>query len=100
MRVYISGPITNDPNYMEHFENAERQLLDQGYESIVNPATVNKWLPNDFTHAEYMEVCLAQLNCCNVIYMLNGWEQSKGAMIELGYAKEHGHGIIYESEVG
>ena len=100
MRVYVSGPITHDPNYMSHFMGAVKHLSNDGYDSVINPALVNGMLPTDLSHEEYMVVSLAQLQICDTIYMLNGWRDSKGAIIEYGYAKKHGYNIIYESEVG
>ena len=95
-RIYISGRITSDPLYMEKFEEAENELIDKGYRSIVNPAYVNKWLPEDFTHDNYMEVCLAELRQCEAIYMLTGWKKSVGALREYQEAAERGMEIVYQ----
>ena len=42
MKIYISGAITNNPNYKEDFERAE-DFLQREYPSadIINPALVN-----------------------------------------------------------
>lgn len=99
-RIYISGAITNDTDYKAHFFRANNDLLSDGYQSIINPALVNSMLPKDFTHEEYMKVCIAMLECCDAIYMLDGWKNSKGANIEYQYAKDNGLDIYYESEEG
>lgn len=36
MKIYIAGSITNNPDYKEQFEKAERELINKGYE-VVNP---------------------------------------------------------------
>ena len=38
--IYISGPITGTSDYMERFEKAEKELIENGY-SVINPAEVN-----------------------------------------------------------
>ena len=96
-RIYISGPITGDPDYLRKFKQAETELIYQGYTSIVNPAKVNRLLPEDFTHQEYMDVSIAQLRCCDAIYLLRGWEQSRGAKIEKEIAESEGKEIVYQS---
>lgn len=95
MKVYISGPITGTDDYMKRFENAENYLIDKGY-SVVNPAMVNSMLPTDTTYKEYMLMSLAMLQTVDTVYMLKGWEESKGASLECQYALTMGYKIMYE----
>lgn len=97
-RIYISGGITNVPDYLNRFNEAEIELIGQGYTSIVNPAAVNRLLPEDFTHKEYMAVSIAQLSCCEAIYLLKGWEKSAGALQEYMYAVNHKMEIVEQGE--
>ena len=85
MKIYISGAITGTDDYMERFAKAEKELTEQGY-SVVNPAKVNAQLPEDTTYEEYMKMSILMLDMCDAIYMMNGWDKSKGACIEYGYA--------------
>lgn len=57
MKIYISGAITNNPNYKEDFERAEDYLQREypGAE-IINPALVNSHLPKSTTHEEHMRM--------------------------------------------
>lgn len=96
MRIYISGAITGTTDYMERFAEAEKELTEQGY-SVVNPAKVNSMLPADTTtYEDYMIMSFAMLSTCESIYMLNGWEKSKGANMEREKAIENGIKIIYQ----
>ena len=95
-RVYISGGITNVPNYHKNFLNAESELKKMGYteNQIINPAYICSFLPTDFSHDEYMAVCLGLMRTCNTIYMLKNWNESKGATREVEIAINNGFTII------
>ena len=95
-KVYISGPITGTKDYMSRFSTAHLNLARQGY-SVVNPAMVNAMLPEDTTHKEYMAMSFAMLDMCDSIYMLDGWEKSKGAKMEFERALKNGLNIIYQT---
>ena len=84
MRIYISGPITNTPCYINKFAVAEQKLKSEYPNAeIINPTVLDK-LPLEYD--EYMKLDLMLLDMCDAIYMMNGWEKSKGACIEFGYA--------------
>ena len=84
MRIYISGPITNVIDYKEKFARAEHNLKAKYPDAeIINPTILDK-LPLEYD--EYMKLDLMLLDMCDAIYMMNGWEKSKGACIEFGYA--------------
>lgn len=84
MKIYIAGSITNNPDYKEQFEKAEKALINKGYE-VVNP-TKN----NENSYKNYIDAGLKQLMDCDEIYMLSGYENSKGAMLEKHYAEVAG----------
>lgn len=94
MKVYISGPISGLPleAVYNNFTNAEVQLLEQGYE-VVNP--LNNGLPTNATWSEHMRADLKLLLDCDAIYMLNGWEYSKGASLEYDLAIDLGFKLIH-----
>ena len=94
-RVYISGPITGTDDYLERFAVAEDFLKAGGYE-VINPAIICDLLPQTFIHEEYMAVCLPMVGCCDGVYMLEGWRDSKGAGEEHEYAWNNGIFVIYE----
>ena len=58
-----------------------------GYE-VVDPSEVK--LDDDATWADYMRADLKLLLDCDYIFMLEGWEDSKGARLERGLAERLG----------
>ena len=97
MKIYISGAITNNPDYKEDFERAE-DYLQREYpgEDIINPALVNSFLPKSTTYEEYMRMSFCMLDMCDSIYMIKGWEKSCGANREYGYALAKDMIIMHE----
>lgn len=87
MRIYISGPITKEPNFMNNFRLAQEMLKKEYPKAeIVNPAEINSHMPSDFSHKDYMDICFLLLSKCDYIYMLPNWRESAGACMEYGYA--------------
>lgn len=83
MRVYIAGPMTGYKNFnRKAFFEAAKKLEEIGWEPVHTAG-----LPDDFTYEEYLERSLAVLEACDAIYLLEGWEESKGALMEYGYAR-------------
>lgn len=91
MKVYLSGSISDDPQYKRHFRRAERRLIKRG-DQVFNPCII----PVIFSYWQFMAIDLAALACCEKIYMLKGWQNSRGAKIELARAIELGLLIEYE----
>lgn len=98
MKIYISGKITGTTDYIERFAAAEEKLRAAGFVTV-NPARVNRELPQETTYDEYMAMSLTMLDMCQAIYMLDGWEDSTGASIEFEKAYETKKIIFFESEV-
>lgn len=94
-KVYISGGITGVDDYMTHFLKAESKLIEDGY-SVVNPAKVNSMLPQDTDYEEYMKMSMCMLDMCDYIYLLKGWQESRGANREYGYALAKEKTIMFE----
>lgn len=92
--VYIAGKMRGLPNYGKpRFDEAEQYLLSKGC-IVLNPSN----LPNDMPQYKYMPICLSMLEAADSVFMLNGWQDSKGACSEYHYAICQGKQIIFESE--
>lgn len=97
-RIYLSGAITGTEDYMMRFDAAEEKLAAYGH-AVVNPAKVNQMLPADTPYEVYMKMSLVMLDMCDAIYLMKGWEKSKGANREYGYALGKHMEIIFEDDV-
>lgn len=112
MTVYIAGGITGVENYKARFAAAKRMLLRRGgdrvdstaryygspmTDKVLNPAE----LPEDWPGRVYMDVCLAMIRTADLVVFLPGWEQSRGASLEMQYCRYQGKPVykIAEEEI-
>lgn len=91
MKIYIAGAISSNPNYEKQFDQAERMLLEEGH-AVINPV---KNL--GFDYKDYIDMGLCELMHCEAIYLLDGWEKSPGANLELTYAVTAGLKVYEQS---
>jgi hypothetical protein len=92
--IYIAGPMTGLPEFnYPAFNNAAQMLRNLG-PHVENPA--DSGVINGATWADYMRLAIAQLIKCDTVYVLNGWESSKGAKLELSIASSIGMKIEFE----
>lgn len=110
-RIYISGPIAGHPDARAKFAAAAMRLRVAGEDNgdgtfstveVVNPFHVDppehpgQPCPPGYEGSEdhrsscHMRADLRALLDCDVIAMLPGWENSRGAVVELAVAKACG----------
>ena len=98
MTIYIAGGITGVEDYKARFAAAQRMLLREGEDrpismehyygtpradKVLNPAE----LPEGWPGKVYMDVCLAMIRAADLVVFLPGWEQSRGASLEMQYCR-------------
>lgn len=102
-RIYIAGPMRGLPQYNYPAFNAAEEWLElQGLE-VVNPVdTSNNHGTPDQIEADpdllfdVMESEKREIECCDAIYLLKGWEKSVGARCELKVALDNGLEIVVQ----
>lgn len=94
--VYIAGPISGleYSKAVAAFCHAEWKLRRWGYLRIVNPT---KLCREHWSWMRCMATCLLHLLPCANIYMLKGWETSRGARFERAVARLLCKKVMYES---
>lgn len=114
MRVYIAGPISGYHlgERIEAFRDAEQLIESWGHEPV-NPMNKSLYcekvdcgdLPNPFdttlhTWSCYMKAAITEMMKCDAIYLMFGWQKSRGARIEADLAEKlHMAYIDYKGEV-
>ncbi len=91
--MYISGAIEHHDleERKAAFGDAERFLALKGYKPV-NP--MKNGLPAEAHWREHMRRDIALLLECDAIFMLEGWELSKGAKLELDVASSCGLKVL------
>lgn len=98
--IYIAGAITGTDDAGERFAKAETDLKADAKVrdiplEIINPYEVNYTL-GFLPHDEIMKICFMLIDQADVIHFLKGWESSRGANQELGYATAKRKTITFE----
>ena len=92
MRYYLSGAITDQPNFKEYFQKHEDELRHWGLCDIFNPASLD-WL-DDASWEVCMRYDIEKLMSCDILVLLPNWKKSKGAKVEADLCKKIGIPVI------
>jgi hypothetical protein len=108
IKIYIAGPMRGKPFFnFPAFDAAKADLESKGFE-VISPADLDRatgfdpydWtnIESDFSLMDAIDRDVAALKKCDTIYMLRGWESSKGAKAEKAVAEWIGLGVLYQEE--
>lgn len=102
IKIYIAGPMTGHPNLnWDAFDEKEKQLVAAGFD-VVNPARMDREIgldPENIGEYEYEEAAgrdIQALKSCHAIYLMAGFQHSKGACWERALAKKWNLKRYYE----
>lgn len=95
MICYISGAMTGMPNLnFPAFHAKAAELRAQGI-TVINPAEYGVQPGHEWS--DYLRHDIRELMNCDAIYMLPGWQNSKGASLERYIASQLGMTILEPS---
>lgn len=86
--LYISGPMTGYPDHNFPWFNWVEDALEQMGYRVLNPAT--KGIVNGWKWEDYLKYDLHQLIDADGVAVLEGWECSRGARLEVTTAQALG----------
>jgi hypothetical protein len=92
LKYYLSGAITNQPDFKIYFKGYEDELRYWGITDIFNPAAID-W-PQDVKWETCMKYDLKILMDCGILVLLPNWKKSRGVKLELYVAKVLGIRIV------
>lgn len=97
MRIYISGRISGNENAGDEFSQAFQKVREMYPDAdIFSPMGPTYELGKGlhFGYDDFMHIDMAFLQLCDAIAMIPGWEASRGANREYGYATGTGKQVI------
>lgn len=114
-KIYISGPITGVYGWEERFMEAEERVEMAEFFNRYGSAGLYYKAerfgfvavsPREFNAGLryrklwwYMVRCVVKMLGCSYVYMMRGWQYSRGARMENRWAHFMGKGIIYEEDM-
>jgi hypothetical protein len=92
MKLYISGPVSGMPGLNKDAFNAAEIQLDAAGHSVINP--VKNGVPDTSPWLDHMRADIKMLMDCDGVACLPGWENSRGAKIEVELARSLGFPVL------
>jgi hypothetical protein len=94
-KVYISGPITGiQSNNIHAFRDAEEKIRSMGMIPVVPHDFFEGVDTQNFVWEDYMKTCIKELMNCDAVVTIDGWNESRGAQIEVDLARKLGYEVL------
>lgn len=100
--AYVAGPYNGDvDDNIQRAEKVSIELIKKGYSVITpqkNTAHYEKYEGKDLNLNTWMEMDFNLIERCDVVFIMENWEGSKGVAQEIHFAKAHGIPVIFLNE--
>lgn len=100
--LYIAGPIANTTDFVARFKAARLEVAQLGYQPVcpieLNDVDENSRQEDAENRRAYLVKDIAALIHCDGIYLLTGWENSRGARLEKLIADGLGLTILFQDD--
>jgi hypothetical protein len=101
LRVYIAGPLSSPevPIYLKNVHNmiiVAETIRRLGF-AVYIPCLdyVQGIMFGDYEFKDYYENSLEFMKACDIVYVCDGWKQSKGTKKEIKVAREMGIKVVF-----
>jgi len=76
-------------------EEATAKLIGEGW-AVICPHKITENLQGLYPDEVYLDICMELLRRSDAIYMLKGWRESEGSIMEFNVAKDAQMEIYFE----
>jgi hypothetical protein len=102
--IYVAGPYSAPTEYevqlnIAKAEAAALEIWKTTRAAAICPHKNTAHWGGALTHDEFIAGDLEMIRRCDAVFLLDGWERSKGAREEYNFAMEHGIFVFYNLEV-
>ncbi|MDR0301516.1 MAG: DUF4406 domain-containing protein [Treponema sp.] len=94
--IYLCGPVTGQKRQeaANHFAAVEKKIRD-GVSEPVFTSNPMRFCPPELDWYGAMKTCVGEMVRCHGIALLQGWQRSKGATLELKLAQDLQIPVVY-----
>jgi nucleoside 2-deoxyribosyltransferase len=87
-RIYLSGPISNNPTWREDFAKAKKRISKCGFKDcvVVSPADIDMG-DDEYDWSACMRKCIAVMAGCDKVVVLQDGDASIGRSVEITIAQ-------------